>query len=146
VKTLSKRTVCVALSAIAFWILDRALCDLWIRINAPVLHSIFHVLIFFSASSSIVLFAYFKAAEKASHLAPNIAYWPSADLPEVLCLPYVYFGRLENNEAGFINRRLDTYRERATSNGTSNYSTGRSEIKARRDLKLTNGSSYKHFV
>jgi alkaline ceramidase len=76
------------------------MCDFWISLDAPILHSIFHVLMFFSACSYIVMFAFFKAAEKAAHLKPEISYWPSSDhLPEILRLPYVHFSAIESKIA-----------------------------------------------
>lgn len=76
-------------------------CDVWTRLRVPVLHSIFHVLILFASNCCIVIFAYFKAAEKASHLAPNLAYWPaSSTVNESFRLPFVYFSRLEDPRGG----------------------------------------------
>jgi hypothetical protein len=147
-----------SLSAITLWILDRVLCDFWIRINAPVLHSIFHVLIFFSSSSSIVLFAYFKAAEKVSHLAPNIAYWPNnaRTLPEFACIPYVYFSRLENKDSD-TRSKMTSSLTRSTETNSGSYASSpsstmtainRSEITSRRDLKQNSSDSphYKSFI
>jgi hypothetical protein len=101
IKELSRRTILTWAIAVTLWILDKVMCDFWMRINAPVLHSIFHVLILLSSNCTIVLYGYFKAAEKASSLAPNIAYWPqniTKNYSDVLCFPYIYFSKLESKD------------------------------------------------
>ena len=133
VKALAYRSVFTAFTAITLWILDRAMCDFWIWINAPVLHSIFHVLIFFSSSSSIVLFAYFKAAEKASHLAPDIAYWPSSKrVHQLFCIPYIYFSRIETTSHRYaaINKQNSSSEDfKAAISGRSSSVISRKESK-----------------
>ena len=98
VQSLSKRTVGVLVVAVTCWIFDRIFCDFWLKLNIPYFHSLFHILIFLSANSSIVLFAYFSAVEKAPQLKPSLCFWPSINISSSsfakLCsVPYVRFDK-----------------------------------------------------
>lgn len=99
VQSLSKRTVGVLVVAVTCWICDRVFCDFWLKLNIPYFHSLFHILIFLSANSSIVLFAYFSALEKSPQLKPQLCFWPSINISSSsfakLCsVPYVRFDKL----------------------------------------------------
>ena len=86
---LAKRTVLVWLIAVVCWVCDRIFCDFWIRHSMPYFHSLFHVLVFSSASSSIVLYAYFSAKYQVPDLEPTLKYWPNNHFCGLFSLPYV---------------------------------------------------------
>ncbi len=93
---LSRRTFITWALSVTCWILDRAFCDFWIRIDMPYMHSVFHVLVFLSSYSSVVLYAYFTAIYKVPYLEPKLCYWPPNSVTkdsdfQFLYLPYVAF-------------------------------------------------------
>ena len=77
--------------AVIFWILDRVLCDFWIRIDLPYFHSVFHLLVFYSSYWTIVLCSYFKAKDTVPpEFKVSIAYWPERTRKfHLLTIPYI---------------------------------------------------------
>ena len=55
---LGKRSIGIICMALVAWINDRFFCSYWAEVGFPYLHGVWHILIFLSSYSSIVLFAY----------------------------------------------------------------------------------------
>ncbi|RXG58935.1 Alkaline ceramidase [Armadillidium vulgare] len=75
----------LAASAIA-WVSDRFLCGVWRGLNMPVLHGIWHILIFFASYKTQVLFCYLYAKQDVPQSKPDLRYWPA----KTWGLPYIY--------------------------------------------------------
>jgi len=69
------------------WINDRLFCEAWSAIDFPYLHAMWHVLIFLSSYSGIVLYAYFAVQDEKPDLSPVLRYWPVDNFE--LGIPYV---------------------------------------------------------
>lgn len=85
-----------------FWILDKILCDFWVSINLPYFHSVFHLIAFYSAYWSIVLYSYFKAIDTVTQFRVSINYWPQNEKLQAISIPYIQFSlhstnNIENN-------------------------------------------------
>lgn len=59
VASLGRRSIGLWVFAVACWLNDRLLCDVWAGVGFPYLHGLWHVLIFLAAYTGVVLFAYF---------------------------------------------------------------------------------------
>ena len=55
---LGKRSIGIISMALVAWVNDRFFCSYWAGVGFPYLHGVWHILIFLSSYSSIVLFAY----------------------------------------------------------------------------------------
>ena len=55
---LGQRSIGIICMALTAWINDRFFCSYWAGVGFPYLHGVWHILIFLSSYSSIVLFAY----------------------------------------------------------------------------------------
>ena len=55
---LGKRSIGIISMALVAWVNDRFFCSYWAGLGFPYLHGVWHILIFLSSYSSIVLFAY----------------------------------------------------------------------------------------
>ena len=86
VSRLGVRTLAaLALAALA-WVFDRFLCWVWRALHVPILHGLWHLLIFITAYGMQVLFCYFHAAQDVPESRPVLRYWPEVSLG----LPYVF--------------------------------------------------------
>ena len=102
----------VWVTAVIFWILDRVLCDFWIRIDLPYFHSVFHLIAFYSSYWSIVLYSYFKAVDTVPQFKASIAYWPDIDNNfHLFSIPYIEIMVPTNNTQNIL--------ENAYKNGSS---------------------------
>jgi len=84
---LGLRSTAVWLLAVTCWLNDRLLCDVWMNLNFPYLHALFHLLIFIASYTMAVLFAYFSVKEEKPQQTPILKYWPRDDFE--LGIPYV---------------------------------------------------------
>lgn len=73
--------------SVTCWINDRLFCDAWSAIDFPYLHAVWHVLIFLSAYTGLVLYAYFAVQDERPELRPVLRYWPQDDFE--LGIPFV---------------------------------------------------------
>ena len=64
---------CISISC---WLADRTLCDLWLRLSFPYLHSFWHVFVLLACCLTVVLFVYFDAVNEHPELGPVLRYWP----------------------------------------------------------------------
>ena len=55
---LGQRSIGIICMALVAWVNDRFFCSYWAGVGFPYLHGVWHILIFLSSYSSIVLFAY----------------------------------------------------------------------------------------
>eukprot|EP00096_Caligus_rogercresseyi_P014800 TRINITY_DN7292_c0_g1_i1.p1 TRINITY_DN7292_c0_g1~~TRINITY_DN7292_c0_g1_i1.p1 ORF type:complete len:273 (+),score=55.79 TRINITY_DN7292_c0_g1_i1:56-874(+) len=76
IQNLGKRSIWVWLAAITCWVNDRVLCDVWISMQFPYLHGFWHVFIFISSYSAVVMFAYFDVKNNFPLREPVLRYWP----------------------------------------------------------------------
>lgn len=76
--------------AITAWICDRIFCSFWLSISFPYLHSIWHVLIFFSSNEVIVVCAYLLITQETPQANIQIYIWPNKRWG-LFGLPYVKF-------------------------------------------------------
>ena len=112
---LAKKTVLIWTIAVVFWILDRVFCDFWLSINLPYFHSVFHLIAFYSAYWSIVLYSFFKAIDTVPQLKVSINYWPERENLSLIAIPYIQFfnnstlSNVDNNYVivGDVNDNLD---------------------------------------
>lgn len=81
------RNTTILMMAIVCWINDRMFCDAWSRLNFPYLHGFWHILIFISAYTACVLFAYFFVSDERPESQPQLKYWPFNNFE--LGVPYV---------------------------------------------------------
>uniref|UniRef100_A0A8D8JBM8 Alkaline ceramidase n=1 Tax=Culex pipiens TaxID=7175 RepID=A0A8D8JBM8_CULPI len=84
---LGVRNTTILMLAIVCWINDRMFCDAWSRVNFPYLHGFWHILIFISAYTACVLFAYFFVSDERPESRPQLKYWPHNAFE--LGVPYV---------------------------------------------------------
>ncbi|XP_022083905.1 alkaline ceramidase 2-like [Acanthaster planci] len=76
--------------SIACWIADRTLCDFWLFVSFPYLHSFWHVFSLVACYYSVVLFAYFDATSECVELGPVLRYWPNDSVANFkFGLPYI---------------------------------------------------------
>lgn len=87
---LGVRTLLALILAALAWTSDRFMCWVWKAVHLPVLHALWHVLIFITAYGMQVLFCYFHAAQDVPESRPVLRFWPrrafSWGLPYVYCL------------------------------------------------------------
>ncbi|XP_071487804.1 alkaline ceramidase 2-like [Diadema antillarum] len=62
--------------SVGCWLSDRFLCDFWQRMSMPYLHCAWHIMVFISAYTACVLFAYFDAMNECPEMGPVLRYWP----------------------------------------------------------------------
>ena len=84
---LGQRSIGIICMALTAWINDRFFCPYWAEIGFPYLHGIWHILIFLSSYSSIVLFAYCDVVNHMPEKLPILKYYPSDKFE--LGVPYV---------------------------------------------------------
>lgn len=84
-------TACIAMSV---WLLDRMFCSVWHTLGAPYLHGLWHILIAFSSSVVIWLFAYFHIEREHRGLQPVLRFWPNDNWE--LAVPYVELKNAHN--------------------------------------------------
>lgn len=87
VSRLGVRTLAALAVAALAWVFDRFLCWVWRALHVPILHGLWHLLIFVTAYGMQVLFCYFHAAQDVPESRPALRYWPEGTfaLPYVLC-------------------------------------------------------------
>lgn len=73
--------------AVLCWILDKFFCDTMLGQKFPYLHAVWHVLIFISTYSAIVLVAYYAIKEDYTNYIPDLCYWPNNHIE--LGIPFV---------------------------------------------------------
>lgn len=84
------------ISAVFCWILDKCFCDTVLGQKFPYLHAIWHVLIFISTYSAIVLVAYYAVKEDNGNFVPDLRYWPNNETD--LGIPFVSIKCLYSEE------------------------------------------------
>ncbi|XP_041465219.1 alkaline ceramidase 2-like isoform X1 [Lytechinus variegatus] len=62
--------------SVTCWLSDRFLCDFWQSLSLPYLHCAWHIMVFISAYTGCVLFAYFDAMNECPEMGPVLRYWP----------------------------------------------------------------------
>ena len=67
---LGQRSIAIICMALTAWVNDRFFCAYWAGVGFPYLHGVWHVLIFLSSYSSIVLFAYCDVVNHMPHKTP----------------------------------------------------------------------------
>lgn len=97
VAELGKRTVLVWIIAVVLWVLDRVFCDIWLQLDLPYFHSVFHVIAFFSSYWSFVLFCYFRAVDTVPQHKASISYWPERESLSLIAIPYIEFANPNSN-------------------------------------------------
>jgi len=97
---LGKRSIGIICMALVAWINDRFFCSYWAGIGFPYLHGVWHILIFLSSYSSIVLFAYCDVINHMPDKLPILMYYPCDQFQ--LGVPFVFVKQkvvsLEENE------------------------------------------------
>ena len=86
VRSLGNRTLIALIVAALSWVFDKILCSVWQALHMPILHSLWHILIFITAYGTQVLFCYFHALQDVPESYPVLRYWPRRSWG----LPYVY--------------------------------------------------------
>lgn len=76
---LGLRAIAVFHLALACWIMDRLFCEAWLSIDFPYMHGLWHILIFITGYTCLVLCAYFNAIEERPDQKPQLRYWPRND-------------------------------------------------------------------
>lgn len=94
VVSLGARTLTALVLAALAWVFDRFLCWVWKAIHMPILHGLWHVLIFITAYGMQVLFCYFHAVQDVPESRPVLRYWPKRRWG----LPYVYCHSTRHNK------------------------------------------------
>lgn len=82
------RCAVIWVCAVTCWLNDRLLCDTWSAIHFPYLHALWHVLIFISSYTCLVLFAYFHAQYERPQAKVHLRYWPKDEFE--FGVPFVY--------------------------------------------------------
>jgi len=85
---LGKRSIGIISMALVAWVNDRFLCSYWAGVGFPYLHGVWHILIFLSSYSSIVLFAYCDVINHRPDKLPILKYYPCDKFE--LGVPYVF--------------------------------------------------------
>jgi len=85
---LGQRSIGLIGLALTAWINDRFFCSYWAEVGFPYLHGVWHILIFLSSYSSIVLFAYCDVVNHMPHKLPALMYYPISSWQ--LGVPYVH--------------------------------------------------------
>ena len=71
---LGQRSIGIICMALAAWVNDRFFCSYWAGVGFPYLHGVWHILIFLSSYSSIVLFAYCDVVNHMPDKTPILKY------------------------------------------------------------------------
>ena len=58
--SLGHRTIALCVMAVAVWVKDHMFCSWWASVGFPYLHGAWHVLVFLSSYTAVVLTAYFQ--------------------------------------------------------------------------------------
>ncbi|XP_071964245.1 alkaline ceramidase 2-like [Antedon mediterranea] len=74
--------------AVSCWVNDKLFCDTWQSLSFPYLHCFWHLLVFISGYTAVVLFSYFDAMNECPEMGPVLKYWPK-DTWEYVGIPYV---------------------------------------------------------
>lgn len=85
---LGQRSIGIICMALAAWVNDRFFCSYWAGVGFPYLHGVWHILIFLSSYSSIVLFAYCDVVNHMPDKTPILKYFPCDKFE--LGVPYVF--------------------------------------------------------
>jgi len=85
---LGQRSVGLIVLALTAWLNDRFFCSYWSELGFPYLHGVWHILVFLSSYTSIVLFAYCDVINHMPHKIPILRYYPSDSFE--LGIPYVF--------------------------------------------------------
>jgi len=85
---LGQRSVGLIVLALTAWLNDRFFCSYWSGLGFPYLHGVWHILVFLSSYTSIVLFAYCDVINHMPHKIPILRYYPSDSFE--LGIPYVF--------------------------------------------------------
>ncbi|XP_038069678.1 alkaline ceramidase 2-like [Patiria miniata] len=88
VTTLFRTASVLWIVSISCWVADRTLCDFWLFVSFPYLHSFWHVFILLACYYSVVLYAYFDATSEWAEMGPVLRYWPN-DSHTKFGVPYV---------------------------------------------------------
>merc|ERR1719483_421405 len=101
---LGKRSIGLIGMAFTSWVIDRFFCPYWASIGFPYLHGVWHILIFLSAYTSIVLFAYYDVVNHMKNKVPVLMYYPLDKFE--LGVPYVFV----QDKASRVEKRHKSYR------------------------------------
>jgi len=88
VLNLGRRSIGLIGMALTAWVNDRFFCSYWASIGFPYLHGVWHILIFLSSYTSIVLFAYYDVVNHMQNKVPVLMYYPLDKFE--LGVPYVF--------------------------------------------------------
>ena len=77
ISRLGRRCLLTWAVAVTIWLSDRLQCSLWLSLNFPYLHAIWHILVFISSYQACVLFAFFDTEAQYPELSAYVEYWPS---------------------------------------------------------------------
>lgn len=83
--------------AVVCWILDKFFCDTMLGQKFPYLHAIWHVLIFISTYSAIVLVAYYAIKEDYANCTPELCYWPDNNFEIGIAFVSIKYGEAKRN-------------------------------------------------
>ena len=88
VSHLGKSCAALWIIAVSCWLCDHFMCNMWQALSFPYLHCFWHIIVFISAYTGIVLFAYFDAMNECPEMGPTLKYWPN-DSWTTMGVPYV---------------------------------------------------------
>lgn len=89
--SLGIRSLVLMVCAVTVWFNDRIFCDFYRSMQITYLHAAWHVMIFLSSYTSVILFAYFYVQLERPKVSCKLAYWPQNTFISALGIPYVEF-------------------------------------------------------